>query len=170
VGLAIIGFQEPMELSLNYARQAEKAAKGTDRDGLAIHYHPGSGAPILVRGRWVDGIAARLEKLTVLHRDNLIGDKAAYDLRELSRLYENWPQSPDTDRVLRADVDRLLSRKPGAQAVPLAHGFSEIKDSLSCAQDVVALANQVIITRLLGKAQSVSGWSPADTADGGQKR
>jgi len=170
VGLAIVGFQEPMELSLNYARQAERAAKGTDRDGLAIHYHPGSGAPILVRGKWGDGIADRLKKLTVLHRDNLIGDKAAYDLRELSRLYENWPQSTDTDRVLQADVGRLLSRKPGAQALPQAPGFSDIKDSLSCAQDVVELANQVIITRLLGKAQSVSGWSPANTANGGQQR
>jgi len=166
VGLAIVGYQEPMELSLKNARQAEKGAKGTDRDGLAVHYHPGSGAPILVRGRWADGIATRLEQLTVMHRDNLIGDKAAYDLRELSRLYEKWPVSPEVSEVIRADAKRLFSRKPGAEALPSTIGFSDIMASLSSSQDVIELANEVIVARLFGRARSVSGWILPELAGG----
>src|SRR5262249_37434577 len=71
VGIGIGHFMEPLEDLLEYARRAEKAAKGkateSPRNGLAIHLHTRGGEPSRVRGRWNSGIYDRLQRLTKLY-------------------------------------------------------------------------------------------------------
>ncbi len=160
VGLAIGHYLEPLENLLEYARGAEKAAKGTERDGLAVHYHPRSGAPVCIEGRWKHHFYQRLDALTVLHRDGLIGDKAAYDLRELSRLYRGWDEDDNLAVLLQADVTRLLQRKPGTGMLLEVHGLEEILKTAKNAAAVQRLAEEIIVARLFGKARKTSGWNP----------
>ncbi len=161
VGLSIGHFLDPLEDHLKWAREAEKAAKGGEaRDGLAIHYHPRSGAPVMVEGRWKQGIADRLEELTLLHRDGIISDKSAYDLRELSRLYENWPEGPEVSGLIQADVVRLLNRKRGAQALRKVHEQDDLMKSVANSQDIRRLAEEMIIGRIFAGSRLTSGWNP----------
>lgn len=118
VGIAIGHFLEPLEDLLGYAKEAEKAAKGSpeERDGLAVHVHPRSGAPIATRAPWTQGLDEQLTTLAEMHEKEEIPDKAAYDLRELAREYEGWPRKTeqeraDLDEAIRADVKRLMKRK-----------------------------------------------------------
>jgi len=93
VGIAIGHFMEPLEDLLAWARDAEKASKDPDRNGLAIHFHARAGGdPIQLRDRWQDagGMDQRIERWAGLHLNNEIPDKAAYDIRQLAEDYKGW--------------------------------------------------------------------------------
>jgi CRISPR-associated protein Cmr2 len=158
VGLAIVHYLDPLEISLAHAREAEKAAKGIDRDGLAVHYYPGSGAPLLTRGTWKEGYYDRMEHLTMMHKENLFSDKTGFDLSELSRLYKGWPSSDQTHNIIQADVGRLLGRKQGAEALRHEKSISATLATVTNESDVAALANQMIVARIFGRARALSEW------------
>jgi hypothetical protein len=97
---------------------------------------------------------ARLSKLGELHRDDLIGDKTAYDLRELSRLYRDWPSDEHTAMSLQADVHRLLSRKKGSSALRKdVDDMDHMLKTLQNAGDLHRLAEEMIVSREIGRAQ-----------------
>ncbi len=157
VGLAIGHFMVPLEDLLEYGRNAEHAAKGTDRNGLAVHLHVRGGAPIKIQGQWTAGLDERLENWTRLHQENKIPDKAAYDLRELAQNYKNWPHQTAGQQVLLAsalqsDVLRLIKKKKGGQG---EEGLNELEMLLKtvCAyEDILQVANEIILARQLAKA------------------
>jgi CRISPR-associated protein Cmr2 len=148
VGLAIGHSMEPLEDLLEYARTAEKAAKGKDseRDGLAIHYHPRSGAPLCVRDAWTKGLDADLTSLAAMHLAGQIPDKAGYDLRELSRIYyKGWPDPS----VIRLDVARLLRRK----RIKNPEGtWAKLLESMDSGEAVRRVADRIILARKLADA------------------
>jgi CRISPR-associated protein Cmr2 len=127
VGIAIGHFLEPLENLLNFGIEAEKAAKdGRDaedeKDGLAVHIYPRSGAPIKIRQKWMpkkgNGLDERLSKWAEMHFKNELPDSCAYEMHELAEDYRNWKtSSKDGEDKLRdlivSDALRLLKRKTG---------------------------------------------------------
>jgi CRISPR-associated protein Cmr2 len=111
VGIAIGHCIEPLEDLLEYGRQAEKAAKNPDRDGLAVSLHTRGGAPVHVRAQWRENLDKRLGKWADMHHDELISDKTVFDLRQLAADYAAWPKTPDTDEAIKQDIARLFRRK-----------------------------------------------------------
>lgn len=114
VGIAIGHARDPLEDILLYARAAEHHAKGTERDGLALHLHIRSGGePIQLRECWKNkgemGLDERLECWAGMYINDTLPDKAAYDLRQLARDYQGWSEINQKD--LEKDIKRLLGRK-----------------------------------------------------------
>jgi len=173
VGIAIGHCVEPLEDLLDYGRQAEKAAKNPDRDGLAVNLHTRGGAPVRVRAQWPEDLAGRLEQWAGLHRDELISDKAVFDLRQLATDYAAWPKTPGTDEAVKRDIARLFSRKQ-AGGKPLDSGlFQEPLDACFQAashdgqavyQDghpgILRLANEWIIARKIDRVRRQAQGKP----------
>ena len=114
VGLAIGHCMTPMEDLLAYASQAEHHAKNPDRNGLAVHLHPRSGAPIKIRDQWSNNILDRLKTWIHMLQTDRLSDKTPYDLRNMAVLYESWSKPDVVERAIRVDVRRLLKKKrPG---------------------------------------------------------
>jgi len=111
VGIAIGHFMEPLEDLLNWAREAEKSAKLPDRDGLALHLNPRAGEPLSIRGRWTDETDERL--LTWIHNFERgeLPSRVAYDVRQLAKVYANWPDKQNTRQAVVADLKRILRKK-----------------------------------------------------------
>ncbi len=153
VGIAVGHFMDPLEDHLERVRQAEKDAKEPDRNGLAVHFYPHSGAPLKLRSQWTSNLDGTLARLAELHLADRIPDKAGYQLRELSTAYETWPQGTDEDKeklrsAITGDVRRLIGRKrrsEGDATSPLEEHFTDV----ATAQDVRRLAEQVIFARRL---------------------
>jgi len=166
VGVAIGHFMDPLEDHLKNARDAEKLAKAGDRDpftgdpipgtesnGLAIQFHPHSGAPLTLRAQWSRNPDQRLPQLAELHLSERIPDRAAFQLRELSRAYENWPRETESERrslrtALRADVFRLIRRKR-RRAEDEQSPLEGLCGSLETAQDAFRFAQEIILARRL---------------------
>jgi len=161
VGIAIGHCIEPLEDLLEYGRQAEKAAKNPDRDGLAVSLHTRGGAPVRVRAQWPESLDRRLAKWADMHRDELISDKTVFDLRQLAADYAAWPKTQDTDEAIKQGIARLCSRKKagGKQfARELAACFDAAShDAQELHQDahpgVLRLANEWIIARKIDRVR-----------------
>jgi len=111
VGIAIGHSMDPLEDLLGFARAAEGAAKKPNRDGLAVHLHPRSGAPLMLRGGWTDNFDKRLSTWVDLLLADRISDSTAYDLRELARVYAGWPDYSAIEDLVVKDALRLLGKK-----------------------------------------------------------
>ncbi len=159
-GIAVAHFLEPLEDLLSYARQAERAAKdatpgepGTERNGLAIHYHPRGGVALMVRARWEDDLDKEIAQLADLHERNLISDKAGYDLRELAREYGAWKSGPELlAEAVRADARRLLSRKRGAAGPQSPEFLLQRVECAESAREVRKLAERLVLARVFANA------------------
>ena len=131
VGIAIGHYLEPLENLLGFAMEAEKASKegktaDDERDGLAVHIYPRSGAPIKIRQKWKPkgemGLDERLRKWAEMHCKGDIPDSVAYEMHKLAEDYGNWKiSSEDGEDKLRdlivSDALRLLKRKTGGMRV-----------------------------------------------------
>ncbi len=159
VGLAIGHFMEPLEDLLAWGREAEKNAKDPDRNALAIHLHTRAGAPISFKKSWKDNPHEQLEKWVQLHTDNKISDKAAFDLRDISHIYKDWPKDTKAQKdalasAIKAHAALVLRRKE--DSTDKSKGIKKIKDLLQdikCADDVKKLANEIILTRHIAKVK-----------------
>ncbi len=94
VGIVICHSLTPLEDIRAYAKRAEEHAKSPDRNGLAVHvYKRGGGDPILVREQWngpesrTRGLDERLARYARLYTQERIPDKAAYDIKQISDIY-----------------------------------------------------------------------------------
>jgi len=167
VGIAIGHCMEPLEDVLEYGRTAEKAAKegaGNEdekRNALAVHFHPRSGSPIKVRDQWLPGVAGtlseRVMRWTKLHADNQIPDKLAYDLRNLSTVYENWPAKLESDRktlagAIQQDSLRMIKKKQHGMSKSASQTITVLLREADCAMRMRRLADEIIIARRISTA------------------
>ena len=172
VGIAVGHFMEPIEDLLHYSREAEHRAKNPrpeeeqrgqiPRNGLAIAVHPRSGAAFTVRDNWDRGMHDRLVQWANLHLDKALPTKAAYDLRDIARQYDaRWADSRVREQAIRADALRVLGRKRGTgdswaakeQVKGLLFG-TEGRPGVSSADDLCALAHELIVGQWIADAQS----------------
>lgn len=180
VGIAIGHSMEPLEDMLSFGKEAEKDAKKGEkikyeRNGLAVHIHPRSGAPIKIREQWKPkteqivkghvlnwaemGLDERLLKWAEMHCTNVLPDSVAYGMHELAEDYRNWDiSSKEMERelpnLIAADIMRLLKRKKGGAATDSLK--KENIEALLKAGDpreaVVRLADEMVLARRLGGA------------------
>jgi CRISPR-associated protein Cmr2 len=151
VGIAIGHSIEPMEDLLGYARSAERRSKQPDRNGLAIHFHSRSGAPIGIRRSWKNSPDERLEQWSQMFGNRMISSKAAYDVRELARDYKNWPDGSAAGETIQRDVLRLLSRKELTE-----EGRSLLQQNLkgvASYQQLNDLADELLIAHSIASAK-----------------
>jgi len=117
IGIAIGHSLEPLEDLLQFARDAEKAAKGKDLpkeaqgDGLAVHVHTRGGPPVRVRESWRGGLRERLDGWIQCHLTGALSDKAAYDLHRVAQAYEGWEDQRLARAAIAATAKRLIARK-----------------------------------------------------------
>ncbi len=148
VGIAIGHSMEPLEDLLHFAREAEKAAKGKDRDGLAVHLHPRGGPPIKVRNGWKNGLDHDLESLARMHVEEKIPDKAGYDLREMALFYDGRP--PADAAAIQPDMIRLLKRK---RIRDPEESWKAQLQSVTDASSLRLTADKIILARKLATAK-----------------
>lgn len=170
VGIAIGHYLEPLENLLGFGMEAEKAAKkgktaNDERDGLAVHIYPRSGAPLMIREKWSPegkkGLDERLGKWSEMHCTNELPDSVAYEMHELAEDYRGWKTSSEDEKeklrdLIAADAARLLQRKKGkAESGTLAK--EDINDILKDADPYEAiskLASELILTRRIATAMN----------------
>lgn len=121
VGITVAHFMEPLEDLLSYGRAAGRAAKGSDRNGLAVRVQPRGGGGWTARRQWRDrndvgALDFRLFRWAAWFSSGQLPNKVAYDLHELARQYDAWPTDTEAQRnnlkdALRVDGLRLLARK-----------------------------------------------------------
>jgi CRISPR-associated protein Cmr2 len=152
VGVAIGHFMAPLEDLLTYAREAERRAKQPDRNGLAIHLHPHSGAPIKMRRSWNDAPDKRLAEWSRLLREEMISSKAAYALRELARDYMHWPKGQEPGQTIVDDAVCLLSRKELTEEskVTLRNELNDVRTY----EGLNALAEELLVARQMSVAEA----------------
>ncbi len=107
VGIAIVHHLESLQVSLEYARAAEKRAKKL-RKAMAIGLHTRGGQPIMLKAEsWNDDPMHKWNEIT-----ELLGSKISrglpYELRELAN---EWLDTSLPDERLINEVMRIVKRK-----------------------------------------------------------
>jgi CRISPR-associated protein Cmr2 len=174
VGIAIGHFLEPLEDLLSWARAAEKDGKDSGRNALAVHLHMRGGVPLKVRGLWSDPEETRLDRqlisLAEMHLAEQIPDKAGYDLSEMAREYQGWPndtgqEQEDLQAAMHADAARLIARKRARRPVGDESPLLKMVKHVNCAADLAAVADRVILARHFADAISQARGKRASGED-----
>ncbi len=84
------------------------------------------------------------------HRDELIPTQAAYQLTATARHYKDWEASTARTRAMRADAQRLLTRKARKTAPAVLEELrAAVESGVGKPEDLARLADQLVITRKL---------------------
>ncbi len=151
IGIAIVHYREPLSISLEAAREAEKAAKNKSApkeaqgNRLAVALHTRGGVPVTVVRGWADLTDPKLDwdKLIEAYRDKKVSRGLAYELRNLAR---EWLDDMGKG-YLRKEAERILERKEGRELeLPPFENKAELEE----------FAKQLIIARFLSGISSES--------------
>lgn len=153
VGIGIGHFLEALEDLLELGRSAEVTAKKSwrrqpERNALCVRLEARGADPLTFRMNWDAKPRERLTEWASLLNDDQLPDKAAFELREMSRIYDNWPDEIVTS-ALRADARRLLSGKYKADKHK-DRGLGKINlllETVHDAEDLRGLAAEILIGR-----------------------
>jgi CRISPR-associated protein Cmr2 len=157
VGLVIAHHLEPLADVLQWAREAESAAKKVyGRNALAVTLAKRGGVNITVGDHW-DALVSRLQLFTDMHRLETIPDGAAYQLREIARDLAHIPKAAELEaqRVLgrKRSKDGFLLSKHTIQELQrcIEHGLQReiTHGSKPSFIGLEGIANEIIIARLL---------------------
>lgn len=148
-GIAIVHYREPLSVSLERARAAEKAAKDAGRDRLSIALHTRGGSPMTVTRRWEDA-----GELAIWQAHNAAGKVTRgfpYELRELAR---EWPAEDFDTALLQAEAARILGRKQAKDGKSNALELPDFANRTELEQfaDLLVLARFLSGERLSGAA------------------
>ncbi|HEY2738247.1 MAG TPA: type III-B CRISPR-associated protein Cas10/Cmr2, partial [Thermoanaerobaculia bacterium] len=172
-GIGISHFMDPLRSALHLARKAEKLAK-KERNSLAVIVDKRSGPPVEVSGIW-GTLDERLNDYVTLHRADMVPDGAAYELRELGRLLKVPESTSQKDRenlanLVGEEAERILKRKQpehGAQQKIDPKTLDRLLLDLKAAS-VPAVADRLIVARLLAQASDEAGEDPNPETGGPQ--
>jgi CRISPR-associated protein Cmr2 len=118
VGIALVHFLDPLLVSLDRAREAEKAAK-KERNSLAVALHTRGGEPLTVPQPWNSPAdVAEWKTLTRALTGNDLARGFPYELRALAR---EWRGTELPAAAMRAEAMRILKRKKGGDASESDH-------------------------------------------------
>jgi len=157
VGVAIGHFMENLEDLLEYGRAAEKLAKQPDRDGLAIHLHKRGGAPIRVRMKWTEKPDERITRYAHLILAESIPGKLPYDLRNLAKLYEDWPADTVTNAIWQDVIRVIRDKQPrsGRQYMPEIE--KALRERIKDAASLHRFAAELLVARQIATALRQAG-------------
>ncbi len=117
VGIAIVHSHESLRTALEFARNAERAAKRGGRNALAIARHTrgtGPDAPTVVRS-WADEPIVTTRQYGEWARDGVLPSGFAYEIRALARELDGLDHV-DVDALAEAEFRRILKRKQVPEA------------------------------------------------------
>jgi len=164
VGLAIGHFMEPLEDLRAYAIAAEQHAKrprqedadSTDRNGLAVHVHPRSGADFSIRECWRDSgdsLDGRLKRWAGFFDQAKLPKGLPYEIRALEDTFKGWSDTETLGLALPAELRRILGRKETkldeGQKAWTEKRFDSVKDI----NGLTALARELLVARWLAPHQ-----------------
>jgi CRISPR-associated protein Cmr2 len=139
-GIAIVHYREPLSISLDHARAAEKAAKNKTApkseqgNRLAVALHTRGGAPLTVIEPWNQ---PQLQDLLELYATQNVSRGVPYELKQLAR---EWHESDLPLTSLQAEARRIIDRKEGTKLdIP----------TLGSVQDLDVFADKLVLARFL---------------------
>jgi CRISPR-associated protein Cmr2 len=115
VAIAIVHHMDPLLVSLEHARAAEKEAKN-HRNALAVALHTRAGEPILVAERWNDQYDVTDWQDWIDAFRNGLARGFPYELRTLAREFQ--AEEMPVDR-LQEEANRIYERKEKKTSLPL---------------------------------------------------
>jgi CRISPR-associated protein Cmr2 len=140
VGIAIVHYREPLSISLDHARAAEKAAKNKTApkseqgNRLAVALHTRGGAPLTVIEPWNQ---PQLQDLLELYATQNVSRGVPYELKQLAR---EWHESDLPLTSLQAEARRIVDRKEGTKLdIPI----------LGSVKDLSVFADKLVLARFL---------------------
>lgn len=180
VGISIAHAMEDLELLLQYGREAEKAAKGKDRDGLAVSVRARGNASLTVREQWRagegEGLAGmpldqRLEWWAERFLEGKIPNKFPYELRENAGFYDGWKDKEETDKealksAVTNDVMRVFKRKEirlSDDEKQLAERYIEAK--VKDANSIRALSDELLLAQWISFGLEQAKKKKEDSAE-----
>lgn len=155
-GVAIVHYMEPLQISLQRARQAEKLAK-TCRNALCVALHTRGGAPTEVVESWGDNTLQVWENWRQLIQamEGGLARGLPYELEKLARFWEGAavPQKRFSNRLL-GEANRVLNRKEGHPTSKQILG-NRLNNLLAPpptnSEPLLRLALQMVIARFLSR-------------------
>lgn len=179
VGVSIAHAMEDLELLLQWARDAEKLAKGTeedkkktrDRDGLAVYVRARGNAEMSVREQWGDrqsgtcfesmkgSLDARLQWWSGMFASNRIPNKFPYELRTNAEFYEDWTDGDDLHNAVREDITRIFDRKDIDLGTDEDALRNYIRKTVTDAAGIKRLADEMMIAQWLSMCSYGRGRS-----------
>ncbi len=154
VGVAIVHHMDPLQISLERAREAEREAKKV-RNSLAVALHTRGGEPRIVAEQWASDY-----KLTTWDEwEKAFRDKDGlshgfpYELRHLAREAKGVLSAG----TLKDEADRILKRKQGGTGnKPYLGSLEEAIGQCCNADRLESLVAKLIICRFLAQYPEVS--------------
>lgn len=151
IGIAIVHRMEMLQQCLEWAREAEHAAK-TRRNALAIALHTRGGVPVTVVTSWEsDPMLEGWHQWMRAFRAGLTRG-FPYELQYLAREAEN---ADIPLQSLRAEALRIFARKQGSESRGETKGYQQILEreleAVDNAEQLRAFAERLIIARFLSE-------------------
>jgi CRISPR-associated protein Cmr2 len=143
IGVAIVHHLEDLQVSVERAREAEKAAKKM-RNALAVALHTRGGALLTVAESWTRNPVSEWKEWIQSFGGGLARG-FPYELLELAR---EWPTDGRPDH-LRKEAERILARKEGVLK-PTLPSYIASKD------DWMRFAGKLVIARFLANYSEVN--------------
>ncbi|GEM83384.1 type III-B CRISPR-associated protein Cas10/Cmr2 [Meiothermus hypogaeus] len=137
-GVAIVHYREPLSISLQNARDAEKAAKNGGRNALAVALHTRGGSPVTVVQPWDE---LSWDELLEAYQNRQITRGLAHELRDL---VQEWQDDMRAD-YLHKEAQRVLARKE-ARNLKIPEPTSDIP---AYRKALLRFVDQLIIARFL---------------------
>jgi len=160
VGVAIVHHMEPLRISLERARQAEREAK-KKRNSLAVALHTRGGEPRIVVEKWRPNFDLTIwNEWTEAFRDkDGLAHGFPYELRHLAREAKGV-LSADT---LTAEALRILERKQGGTGnQPYLESLKAAIQACDDPDKLEALVAKLIICRFLAQYPNIRRCTDAD--------
>ncbi len=178
-GITIAHHLEPLSDVLRMTRSAEKEAKKIDgKDAVAITLSKRSGIDRTIKGRWQDGLTARLQEFIKLYQERAIPHGYAYELANLHQrltVPAHWqklsPSQLDLTaaeaqeqnakginfslaEAMKAEAKRILERKRTQTGTPFSKNakVTPLQDAIQTIS-LQELAYELVIAETLASAQ-----------------
>ncbi|PZA07710.1 MULTISPECIES: type III-B CRISPR-associated protein Cas10/Cmr2 [unclassified Meiothermus] len=137
-GVALVHYREPLSISLQNARDAEKAAKNGGRNALAVALHTRGGSPVAVVQPWDE---LSWGELLEAYQNRQITRGLAHELRDLVL---EWQDGMRAD-YLHKEAQRVLGRKE-ARGLRIP---APTADTPTYRKALLRFVDQLIIARFL---------------------
>lgn len=173
VGLAVGHHLDPLQDTLELAREAEKIAKTriADKNALAVTVSKRSGIDRTVKGSWREdapggSLYQRLNYFIYLHLSDELPDAAAYDLQDVASRLKPPADATDEEtqtlfRAQCAEAKRILKRKQSHHGKQMELADEVYETLRGLIEDhklpLDKLAEEIIVARLFAQALEQSG-------------
>lgn len=151
VGIAIVHYHEPLQVSLRQAREAENVAKCEGKNRLALAFYPRSGQERVAVWKWEDGHDYSHWKLWIEAFQKGLSHGFPYELEKLAQETEGINLSIE---LLRGEALRIFDRKKKSETANPQMDVAKIHTAfgaISGHEELAKLAQCLIIFRNLAR-------------------